>query len=146
MLLNSQKPALLATGQARALKSCKPFVPVRHQSRVCASATASAAPEAPSTSASHAQPAPAFKANLDFKAMKDNLETYVWNTKNRFSSADPAKVVELYDQFVKLKGEADNLRNERNENANAMKVRAGNNSVYFIEEYYSMVALHALCW
>ncbi|KAG2435294.1 hypothetical protein HXX76_007370 [Chlamydomonas incerta] len=43
------------------------------------------------------------------------------NCKNRFSSADPHKVVALYDEFVALKSQADSLRAERNENSNAMK-------------------------
>ncbi|KAG2446759.1 hypothetical protein HYH02_008320 [Chlamydomonas schloesseri] len=43
------------------------------------------------------------------------------NCKNRFSSADPHKVVALYDEFVALKSQVDSLRAERNENSNAMK-------------------------
>lgn len=90
--------------------------------RLCPQASA-AVTDAPSTSApAVAHHAPLFKAALDFKSMKENLDLYVQNTKDRLSSADPAKVVELYDQFVKLKSDADALRAERNENANAMKV------------------------
>lgn len=94
--------------------------------------------DAPSTSAPVAHQGPLFKAALDFKAMKDNLELYVKNTKDRFSSADPAKVVALYDQYVKLKSDADALRAARNENANAMKVRPG----YIILPYHPAPLLH----
>jgi len=53
--------------------------------------------------------------------MKENLDLYVTNTANRLSSADPKLVVQLYDQYVQLKQEADQIRAERNDNSNQMK-------------------------
>lgn len=69
-------------------------------------------------------PVPAFKANLDFKYIKENLAAVTDNCKNRLSSAQPARVVELYDEFTQLKQEADRIRASRNENSQAMKVRS----------------------
>lgn len=90
-------------------------------------AHAVSAPESPASTAaaatSAAQPiAPAFKAHLDFKFVKDNLELVLKNVQDRASSADARRVVQLYDEFAQLKQEADQLRAQRNENSNAMKV------------------------
>jgi hypothetical protein len=80
---------------------------------------------APATSAIPVAPhaAPAFKVAIDFKALKDNLQAVVQNCRDRNSQADPERAVQLYDEFVKLKGEVDGLRAERNANAAQMKVR-----------------------
>lgn len=64
---------------------------------------------------------PRFKANIDFKFIKDNLALVVKNAEDRNSNADPRLVVQLYDHYVQLKIEADEIRAERNENSNAMK-------------------------
>ncbi|GAX73126.1 hypothetical protein CEUSTIGMA_g579.t1 [Chlamydomonas eustigma] len=64
---------------------------------------------------------PSFKASIDFKFLKDNINLVVQNAKNRNSSADPQLALQLYDQYIQLKQEADQLRAERNENSNAMK-------------------------
>ena len=68
-------------------------------------------------------PKPAFKAFLDFKALKADLEKHVQNCQDRKSTADPAKVVSLYDQFCEAQQQVDSIREERNSNAKAMKVQ-----------------------
>ena len=65
---------------------------------------------------------PSFRAFLDFKALKTDLDKHVQNCKNRHSNADPAKVVGLYDQFCEVQQQVDSVREERNSNAKAMKV------------------------
>jgi hypothetical protein len=76
-----------------------------------------------SSAQQHQQPhQPAFKANLDFKFVKENLQLVTDNARNRNTAADPARVVELYDEFSRLKQETDRLRASRNENSAAMKV------------------------
>ncbi|GFH10547.1 seryl-tRNA synthetase, partial [Haematococcus lacustris] len=62
-----------------------------------------------------------YKASIDFRAIKDNLEAVEHNTRIRNSKADPRRVVQLYDQFVQLKLETDSLRAERNTNSSQMK-------------------------
>lgn len=67
-------------------------------------------------------PAPlTFKANLDFKFIRDNLAAVQQNCLNRNSTADPAAVVQLYDEFVQLKVQTDQIRAARNLNSSAMK-------------------------
>jgi seryl-tRNA synthetase len=51
------------------------------------------------------------------------VEALALNCRRRKSSADPHLVAALYDDFGALKREADLLRQARNENAAAMKVR-----------------------
>ncbi|KXZ43518.1 hypothetical protein GPECTOR_88g461 [Gonium pectorale] len=78
--------------------------------------------EAPAASTSApVEHAPSYRAHLDFKFIKENVELVATNCKNRFANADPHKVVALYDEFVALKSQADSLRAERNENSSAMK-------------------------
>ncbi|WIA23340.1 hypothetical protein OEZ85_000104 [Tetradesmus obliquus] len=94
-----------------------------------AAATAASATEAPPAAAESspassgvaAYSAPAYKVNLDFKFIRDNLQLVSDNCKIRDSAADPALVAQLYDDYVKLKSESDNLRSSRNENSSAMK-------------------------
>jgi hypothetical protein len=83
---------------------------------------AAVAVEAPAAAAPGA--APAFKAHLDFKFVRENLARVAENCKARNSNADPARVAALYDEFTRLKQESDSLRAARNENSAAMKVRA----------------------
>ena len=66
---------------------------------------------------------PSFRAHIDFQALKANLPRHIQNVKDRNSSANPQKVVQLYDQWVHLLGEVERLRAERNANAKSMKVR-----------------------
>jgi seryl-tRNA synthetase len=58
---------------------------------------------------------------LDFKFIKDNLDAVRENIKNRNVSADPEKVVTLYDQRNAVIQELEELRRQRNENASKMK-------------------------
>ena len=71
----------------------------------------------------HQQEKPAFRAHIDFQALKAHLPRHVQNVKDRNSSAKPEIVVQLYDQWVHLLGEVEHLRAERNANAKSMKVR-----------------------
>jgi Seryl-tRNA synthetase N-terminal domain len=87
--------------------------------RRCRAAAASAA-EAVDTETTYSQ-AP-FKAAIDFKAIVENLDAVEVNVKNRFSRADPRRVADLYAKFSKLSRETDQMRQERNDNAKAMKV------------------------
>ncbi|GLC33588.1 hypothetical protein PLESTM_000089000 [Pleodorina starrii] len=108
--------------QRRAAVQARAFQPAgfRPCSRfVAPHAVAVEAPVA-STSAP-AVDAPSFRAHLDFKFIKENVDLVSTNCKNRFSNADPHKVAALYDEFVALKTQVDALRAERNENSNAMK-------------------------
>ncbi len=124
-MLNASQQHMLAGGHRRAYsRAFKPAFPTRSiRSTTLASAVAVDAPStsAPASSA-HADP-PAYRAHLDFKFVKENVDLVATNCKNRFSNADPHKVVALYDEFVALKAQVDALRAERNENANSMKVR-----------------------
>ena len=95
-----------------------------------ASALAEAPFEAPSTSYAEQEQqqggdggAPAYRANLDFKFVRDNLELVQRNCRDRaVGAADPAKVAALYEDFVALQRETDAVRAARNENSAAMKV------------------------
>ncbi|GFR49458.1 hypothetical protein Agub_g11518 [Astrephomene gubernaculifera] len=114
-MLNQLSPRRAAL-QGRAFqpantRRCRPIAPLR-----------SVAVEAPATQASAVE-APSFRAHLDFKFIKENVDMIAINCKNRLSNADPYKVVALYDEFVALKSQADSLRAERNENSNAMKAK-----------------------
>lgn len=84
-------------------------------------------PASPSTSsqqdAAAAHPAPAYKVPLDFKFIRDNVHMIAENCKLRNSSADPALVAQLYEDFLAIKAESEALRASRNENSAAMKVR-----------------------
>ena len=107
----------------------RPFAaasPRGHASRSATNAVATDA--APATAVSEdaavaAVKAPSFKAALDFKFVKDNLQLVTDNCRERLSGADPARVVALYDEYAALKVESESLRASRNENSSAMKVR-----------------------
>ena len=92
----------------------------------CAAAASAAVSDHPTDAASATlvdqQQRPSFRAFLDFKALKADLDRHVQNCKNRNSNADPAKVVGLYDQFCEAQQQLDSVREERNSNAKAMKV------------------------
>ncbi len=66
---------------------------------------------------------PAFRAFLDFKALKADLDKHVQNCKNRNILADPTKVASLYDQYCEATQRVDRTREDRNSNAKAMKVQ-----------------------
>ena len=76
------------------------------------------------THAAIVEQGPRFKASIDFKFLKDNVDHIVKNTRDRSSSADPKLVVQLYDKYIQMKQEADLIRAERNENSSAMKVHS----------------------
>ena len=62
-----------------------------------------------------------YKAHIDFKFVRDNLDLVKKNCVDRLVKADPDQVVVLYDEFVQLTREADAVRAARNENSSAMK-------------------------
>lgn len=64
-----------------------------------------------------------FRAFLDFKALKADLDRHVKNCKDRNSSADPAKIAKLYDKYCEAQQRVDKVREDRNSNAKAMKVQ-----------------------
>ena len=66
--------------------------------------------------------APSFQAFLDWKSLRADLEQHRANVRNRNSSADPDKALELYDHWRQLEDDAGRLRSDRNSNAKAMKV------------------------
>lgn len=78
-----------------------------------------------------AAPTLAFKANLDFRFIKDNLQLVTDNCKIRNSQANPTLVAELYDEYLKLKKDSDMLRASRNENSTSMKVWAASSNAVF---------------
>ena len=103
--------------------------------RAAGSAAAAAAVEvqqagaaAPASAQQQAQPpaaapeAPAYRAYIDFKFVRDNVEAVAANCRARLSSADPHLVAQLYEQYVAAQQETDKLRAARNENSSAMKV------------------------
>jgi seryl-tRNA synthetase len=58
---------------------------------------------------------------LDLKFIKENIDAVKVNIQNRNVKADADKVVELYDARNKALQELEDLRRQRNENANKMK-------------------------
>lgn len=58
---------------------------------------------------------------LDYKFIKDNLDAVKENIKNRNMTADADKVVELYNKRTALVTKQQDLQQQRNENAKAMK-------------------------
>ena len=71
---------------------------------------------------------PAFRAHIDFKFIRDNVETMAKNCSMRCMDADPYRVAELYDEYCKLLQETDHLRALRNENSAAMKGKMDDNA------------------
>lgn len=113
--------------QAVCSRSMRAALPLTRRAAATAASATEAPPAAaessPASSGVAAYSAPAYKVNLDFKFIRDNLQLVSDNCKIRDSAADPALVAQLYDDYVKLKSESDNLRSSRNENSSAMKVR-----------------------
>jgi hypothetical protein len=116
MLEQQQRLRMFRTGIAPRTRSM--MVSGAQTQPVAIAAAEQAAVISPQTHA-----APAFKANIDFKAIKDDLSKYVQNCADRKAAADPSRAVALYDQFCALKAEVEALRAERNANAAQMKVR-----------------------
>lgn len=99
--------------------------PLRHPSLRGPRCSASAqAPSAPADSGAHQQQQPqalTWRAAVDFKAVRDNLEAVRANCVVRKASVDPAAVVALYEQYVALKTRTDAVREARNASAAAVK-------------------------
>jgi len=62
-----------------------------------------------------------YRAHIDFKFVRDNIDMVKQNAKNRLVNASPDEVVRLYDEFVALTQEADAIRAARNDNSAQMK-------------------------
>jgi hypothetical protein len=120
MLHEVLHPRRAAAGQGRPFQTAR----VRPCVRSRAATVEVPAAETPTTSSADAEPL-RWRAQLDFKFVKENVDLVAENCRRRFSSADAHRVVALYDEFVALKAQADGLRAERNENSNAMKARLG---------------------
>lgn len=75
-----------------------------------------------------------FRAAIDFKSILENIDKVKVNAVNRKSNADPDKVVELYQKFVVMSKETDELRKQRNDNAKAMKVRPAMGGLLFTQK------------
>jgi len=66
--------------------------------------------------------ASAFRAYIDFKFVRDNLDDVARNcTQRAATNANPQEVARLYEEFVRLSKEVDQLRAFRNENSASMK-------------------------
>ncbi|KAL3141627.1 hypothetical protein ABBQ32_004864 [Trebouxia sp. C0010 RCD-2024] len=123
-LLNST----ISCGTAQAIRRCRHLHSDQHASdyrkrRLSAecAAVADHAVNAQPTSVEVQQYRPSFRAFLDFKALKADLDNHVQNCKNRHSNANPAKVADLYDEFCEAQQQVDSVREDRNSNAKAMK-------------------------
>lgn len=90
-----------------------------------ASASTSTQDAAAAAASPSPAPAPAYKVPLDFKFIRDNVALIAENCRLRNSSADPALVASLYEEFLALKAESEALRASRNENSASMKVGVG---------------------
>lgn len=87
-----------------------------------AAATVEAEAPAASSGAQQASDPPAFRAYIDFKFIRDNVDAVAANCRDRLSTADPHAVAQLYEEYVAAQQETDKLRAARNENSSAMKV------------------------
>ncbi|KAL7688506.1 putative serine-tRNA ligase, type1, class I and II aminoacyl-tRNA synthetase, tRNA-binding arm [Plasmopara halstedii] len=61
------------------------------------------------------------KARLDYKTLVKHVDTAIENVKKRCSDGNPQRVVELYQQQVKLRHTVNVLRNERNKHAKELQ-------------------------
>lgn len=116
-----RKQSLTSPGNAA---FCK--IPLRGLPTAAASAATVDSPQTTTPGANgsqHAtQEAPTgFRAYIDFKFVRDNVEEVAKNCVNRMATADPHEVSRLYEEFVRLTQEVDHVRAERNENSAAMK-------------------------
>lgn len=69
----------------------------------------------------NAQNHESYRAHIDFKFVRDNVDLVRQNATNRLVNASPDEVVRLYDEFVALTQESDAVRAARNENSAQMK-------------------------
>ncbi|KAL4859468.1 Serine--tRNA ligase [Chlorella vulgaris] len=87
-----------------------------------AEATVEAEPQ-PAGGQQQAPEPPSYRASIDFKFVRDNVEAVAVNCTNRLSSADPQLVARLYEEYVEAQQQTDKLRAARNENSSAMKAK-----------------------
>lgn len=109
--------AVLSRRVRRAFAPFSPTAPrtaLERTARLLSASTATA-PEATSSA-----PTP-FRAHLDFKSIRDNVDLHVQNSAVRNSLANPKRVAELYDQCLSARAAVERVRSERNENSTAMK-------------------------
>ena len=66
---------------------------------------------------------PSYRAYIDFRALKADLDRHVQNCSDRNSAGDPKAVAQLYDEWLAAQSKVEQLREERNANAQSMKVR-----------------------
>lgn len=67
---------------------------------------------------------PSYRAYIDFRALKADLDRHVRNCSDRNSAGDPKAVAQLYDEWLAAQSKVEQLREERNANAQSMKVRS----------------------
>ena len=124
----SRSLAVKSSRSHLALRSVLPFN--RNALRAVASSSPSAAAATTVDAPSAAEPStsyqeddtPAFRANIDFKFVRDNLDAVARNCVARqATSANPAEVCRLYEEYLRLTQETDRIRALRNENSSAMK-------------------------
>ena len=65
---------------------------------------------------------PSYRAYIDFRALKADLDRHVQNCSDRNSAGDPKAVAQLYDEWVAAQSKVEQLREERNANAQSMQV------------------------
>ncbi|KAL4430935.1 hypothetical protein ABPG75_006191 [Micractinium tetrahymenae] len=97
------------------------LVSARPTAAAAVEAVQAEAPPASAHQASGPAEPPAYRAFIDFKFVRDNVEAVAANCRNRLSTADPHLVAKLYEEYVKAQQETDRLRAARNENSSAMK-------------------------
>jgi hypothetical protein len=89
--------------------------------RLAVSRAASLATAPAQDSNANTQTQESYRAHIDFKFVRDNIDLVRENAKNRLVNASPDEVVRLYDEFVSLTQESDAVRAARNENSSQMK-------------------------
>lgn len=94
------------------------------QWRWCAASAATSTQKDSEQEAKKSPSQPGFRASIDFRAIRDDIETVRQNVRDRNSPADPDRVCQLYDEWRQLEDENGRLRSERNQNSKAMKVLA----------------------
>ena len=83
-----------------------------------------------------------FRAHIDWRFVRDNLERVRDNCRARNSAADPDVVVHLYERWRRLDEAAEDLRAARNANAKAAKVRRIMHWLWCAWHYLSVKSLN----
>ena len=96
---------------------------IRHRTRTLATDTDTlASPSAVDADSPPGTAAPStWKAPLDFRFIRDNVELVAANCANRNSAADPHRVAELFGEFLEGTQEVNALQQERNAHAKRLK-------------------------